>query len=75
MNDRPSKFITTEPLYNSGEAGEKRVWSAICRSFIDRQCIAYWRYPIFSQSKKYRKEPDILILEVGYASYRKRGAP
>ena len=63
MNDMPSKFITTEPLYNSGEAGEKRVWDAICRSFADRQCIGYWRYPIFSQSKKYRKEPDILILD------------
>ena len=63
MDDRPSKFITTEPLYNSGEAGEKRVWDAICRGFADRQCLAYWRYPIFSQSNKYRKEPDILIID------------
>ncbi|MGK7944277.1 MAG: pentapeptide repeat-containing protein, partial [Microcystaceae cyanobacterium] len=28
-----------------------------------RQCIGYWRYPIFDQLGKGRKEPDILILD------------
>ncbi|MGF1490663.1 MAG: pentapeptide repeat-containing protein [Prochloraceae cyanobacterium] len=63
MIDRLSKFIATEPLYNSGEAGEKLVWDAIRRNFYDRQCLCYWRYPIFSANNKYRQEIDILILD------------
>lgn len=56
-----SKFITTEPLVNSGEAGEKIVWEAIQTAFADRECLGYWRYPIFDRVGKFRKEPDILI--------------
>ncbi|MEC4986833.1 MAG: pentapeptide repeat-containing protein, partial [Oscillatoria sp. PMC 1076.18] len=56
-----SKFITTEPLANSGEAGEKMVWEAIQTAFADRECLGYWRYPIFDRVGKFRKEPDILI--------------
>ena len=61
MLDR--KFIATEPLGTSGEAGEKQVWDAICQTFASRICLGYWRYPIFSQSGKFRKEPDILIAD------------
>ncbi|HLO50659.1 MAG TPA: DNA/RNA helicase, partial [Kamptonema sp.] len=61
------KFITTEPLGKSGETAEQRVWDAVCLAFADRDCIAYWRYPIFSKVGDFRKEPDILIadLELG----------
>lgn len=57
------KFITTEPLGNSGEAGEQKVWDAVKSAFYDRNCIGYWRYPIFSKIGKIRKEPDILIAD------------
>lgn len=57
------KFITTEPLSKSGEAGEQQAWDAIRESFADRDCIGYWRYPIFSKVGKSRKEPDILIAD------------
>ena len=57
------KFITTEPLGKSGQKGEQQVWEAIKKAFVDRECIAYWRYPIFSQVGKSRKEPDILIAD------------
>jgi superfamily I DNA and RNA helicase len=61
------KFITTEPLDNRGEKGEKLVWNIIKKLFAHRECLAYWRYPIFSQTGKFRKEPDILMadLELG----------
>ena len=57
------KFITTEALGNSGEAGEKLVWHTIQQVFAHRDCIGYWRYPIFYKVGKSRKEPDILIAD------------
>ncbi|MFB2970523.1 pentapeptide repeat-containing protein [Aerosakkonema sp. BLCC-F183] len=57
------KFITTESIGKSGQRGESRVWSAVKIAFANRECIAYWRYPIFSQVGKTRKEPDILIAD------------
>jgi len=57
------KFITTEPLSKSGEAGEQKVWDAVREAFADRECLGYWRYPIFSKVGKSRKEPDILIAD------------
>jgi superfamily I DNA and RNA helicase len=57
------KFITTEPLGSSGEIGEQFVWDSVKASFVERECIAYWRYPIFSEAGKFRKEPDILIID------------
>lgn len=57
------KFIATEPLGKSGETAEQRVWDAVCEAFADRECVAYWRYPIFSASGDFRKEPDILIVD------------
>jgi superfamily I DNA and RNA helicase len=61
--DRGCKFITTEPIGNSGEAGEQKVWDAVRSAFSDRNCIGYWRYPIFSKVGEIRKEPDILIVD------------
>src|SRR5919199_1383808 len=57
------KFITTEPLSKSGEGGEQQVWDAVRDVFAYRECIGYWRYPIFSKVGKSRKEPDILIAD------------
>lgn len=57
------KFIATEPLFLAGEQAEYQVWTAICQSFAQRDCIAYWRYPIFSKLGRFRKEPDILIVD------------
>jgi superfamily I DNA and RNA helicase len=56
-----SNFIATEILGITGEKGEKIVWDSLKNTFIDRDCLAYWRYPIFEQ--KTRKEPDILIAD------------
>ena len=57
-----SNFIETEALANRGEVGEKLVWDSIKRAFEKRECIGYWRYPIFVRDK-FRKEPDILIAD------------
>ncbi|MEY2857020.1 MAG: hypothetical protein RLZZ74_1332, partial [Cyanobacteriota bacterium] len=46
-----NKFIATELFDSKGEAGEKLVWDGIKRGFKSRECIAYWRYPIFIQGK------------------------
>ncbi len=56
-------FIETETFGNKGEAGEKLVWDSVKRAFDSRDCLGYWRYPIFSQEGKFRKEPDILIAD------------
>lgn len=58
-----SHFIATEPLGNKGEAGEQIVWDSIQAAFSERKCLAYWRYPIFFSSKKFRQEADILIVD------------
>ncbi|MCA1994172.1 MAG: pentapeptide repeat-containing protein [Coleofasciculus sp. S288] len=57
------KFITTEPLGKGGEAGEQNAWDAVRNAFAARDCIGYWRYPIFSKVGKSRKEPDILMAD------------
>jgi superfamily I DNA and RNA helicase len=58
-----NKFIQTELLGSKGEGGEKFVWNSIKLAFTQRNCLAYWRYPIFSSSDKFRKEADILIAD------------
>jgi len=62
--DYNHKFIATEPLGKSGENGERKVWEAVKSVFSERECIAYWRYPIFCEVRKVRKEPDVLIADV-----------
>lgn len=56
-------FIATEPFKEAGFSGEKWVWNQLQKAFNHRDCIAYWRYPIFPQVTGFRKEPDILILD------------
>jgi superfamily I DNA and RNA helicase len=58
-----SIFITTEPLGSKGEKGEQLVWETIQTAFAQRECLGYWRYPIFSPTGKFRQEPDILIAD------------
>lgn len=61
MNDY-EQFITTEPL-GKGAQEEQKVWDAVKKAFAGRDCLGYWRYPIFSQVGKFRQEPDILIAD------------
>ena len=57
------KFVATEPISQTGQRGEQQVWDAVCDAFAQRDCFAYWRYPIFSKTGAFRKEPDILIVD------------
>ena len=61
LSDLPA-FIETERSGAAGEAGELEVWDAVKRAFSGRDCLAYWRYPIFSPGAA-RREPDILVLD------------
>ncbi|MBD2691501.1 ATP-binding domain-containing protein [Anabaena catenula] len=61
IEEQGSKFITTEAIKN--QDGEQKVWDAFRSAFADRNCIGYWRYPIFSKAGEIRKEPDILIVD------------
>lgn len=61
LNDLPA-FIETERSGSAGEADELEVWDAVKRAFSGRDCLAYWRYPIFSPGAA-RREPDILVLD------------
>ena len=56
-----ANFIATEPLRITGEKGEQIVWHSVKGAFADKDCLAYWRYPIFDSNT--RKEPDILIAD------------
>lgn len=67
MEELPKKkFIETEPLNKAGEKGEMKVWEAIKRAYSDKDCLGYWRYPLFSKVGETRKEPDILIADKKY---------
>jgi len=56
-------FVETEQIEHSGGDGERRVWDALKRSCAGRECVAYWRYPMFSNVGEQRKEVDILLLD------------
>jgi superfamily I DNA and RNA helicase len=60
--EQGSKFITTEPL-KASETFEQQVWDTVRGAFTERNCLGYWRYPIFSQVGEICKEPDILIVD------------
>jgi superfamily I DNA and RNA helicase len=63
MEEQGSKFITTEPIKSTTEGAEQKVWDAVKNTFAERNCIGYWRYPIFAKVEEIRKEPDILIAD------------
>lgn len=60
--DQGRKFITTEPIA-SNQVDEHKVWDAVKNAFAERDCIGYWRYPIFAKVGDTHKEPDILIAD------------
>ncbi|WP_461534715.1 DEAD/DEAH box helicase [Spongorhabdus nitratireducens] len=57
-----SHFIITEKFPQPGLSAEKKVWNSLSRQFASDTCLAYWRYPLFSNVGERRKEPDILML-------------
>lgn len=63
IDEKGRKFIETEPIGKDGEHCEQKVWDACKKAFAERECIGYWRYPIFSRTGESRKEPDILIVD------------
>lgn len=56
------KFIETEPLGVSGEAGEQLVWQKVRENFTDGEGVAFWSYRTFSHQQQIRREADILIV-------------
>ena len=60
------EFICTDPVGLSGEKSELKIWEKVKKAFAKREGIAYWHYPLFSdtlrQKRKFR-EPDILIID------------
>jgi superfamily I DNA and RNA helicase len=57
--EQGEKFITTATLTTE----QQQIWSTIQAAFTERNCIAYWQYPIFSQVGEVCQEPDILIID------------
>ena len=63
INKKERKFIETESIGKEGKNEEQKVWDACKKAFSKRECIGYWRYPIFSKTGESRKEPDVLIVD------------
>lgn len=61
-NGDDRKFITTEPIEDENSC-EQKVWNSVRNGFASRNCIGYWRYPLFSRVGQIRKEPDIVIAD------------
>jgi hypothetical protein len=75
------EFILTEPSGTPGEHSELRIWESIKRAFIGREGIAYWRYPLFTDSedegpetRRRYKEPDILVVDRELGAWFKLGS-
>lgn len=58
-----AKFIAASPIASPGVTTEQWVWRRVELAFNQRDCLVYWRYPIFSQMGKRRQEADILIAD------------
>ncbi len=54
-------FITTQPVGGDGEQGELRVWDAVRSAFRNRDCLGYWRFPVFASGVQ--REPDIMLID------------
>jgi hypothetical protein len=63
MTDNERKFITSEAISNDKHEGHEKIWKTTKDGFSSRDCIGYWRYPLFSKVGEVRKEPDILIVD------------
>lgn len=62
-NKSLSTFIETESISKDGMSGEQKIWNACKTAFSGRECLGFWRYPIFSKLGEKRKEPDILLID------------
>lgn len=58
---KQSNFIVTEPIIDHNKDCNFKVWSSFKQAFSRRDCLGYWRYPLFAKVGEIRKEPDILI--------------
>lgn len=58
-----SLFISMAKRNKKGYVAEKIVWEAVKKTFAERECFAYWSFPIFNQKYNSRTEPDILIVD------------
>ena len=56
------KFITTDQIDENKEHYIK-AWDSVRKAFSGRKCLAYWRYPLFTNKGENDKEPDILIID------------
>lgn len=57
------QFIETEVNTKDGSGSEKKIWDACKKAFRGRECLGFWRYPVFSKVGEKRKEPDILLVD------------
>lgn len=58
-----NNFVQGDNFDGPGGKAEKLVWEKVKHAFRNRECIAYSKYPIFSNLGASRKEPDILIID------------
>ena len=63
MTEKERKFITSEPISNDKQDTHDKIWKSTKEGFAHRDCIGYWRYPLFSKIGEVRKEPDIVIVD------------
>ena len=61
--DSSKKFITTDVIDSDQDSSKKLVWDAVRRSLSGCDCLAYWKYPLFSKKGEKRKEPDVVIVD------------
>ena len=47
---------------NDNNKGQRHVWHALKNTFERDEGVAYYRYPIFTTSKRGRSEPDFLMI-------------
>jgi superfamily I DNA and RNA helicase len=58
-----NNFVQGDNFEGPGGEAEKLVWEKVKDGFRNRECIAYSKYPLFSNIGESRKEPDILIID------------
>lgn len=56
------QFIANESLDLAGEAGERKVWDIVRRTFSQGQGVAVWGFRTYCHEQQSRQEIDILIV-------------
>ena len=62
FEEQGGKFIVTDPVSKAGREAERKIWEAVKAAFRNRNCIAYWGFPILTGSE-IREEADIFIAD------------